>query len=99
MLTCAIQCVAGVAVSRKQAHTIGMFSAGVAALRYYETWLAWINMERGLRQIPAARSLFKRCYSRHFEEGGQLALAYEWIKFEREEGRSAEANAARQYQG
>ncbi len=44
-------------------------------------------MERALRQLPAARSLFKRAYSRKFEEGGQLALAYEWLKFEREEGR------------
>lgn len=55
--------------------------------RYYETWLAWANMERALRQLPAARSVFKRCYSRRFEEGGQAALAYEWLRFEREEGR------------
>eukprot|EP00879_Flechtneria_rotunda_P028124 GHRR01030203.1.p1 GENE.GHRR01030203.1~~GHRR01030203.1.p1 ORF type:complete len:418 (+),score=131.17 GHRR01030203.1:417-1670(+) len=54
--------------------------------RYYETWLAWTTMERQLRQIPQARSLFKRCYSRKLEEGGQLALAYEWLRFEREEG-------------
>lgn len=49
-------------------------------------------MERSLRQLAAARSLYKRCYSRSFEEGGQLALAYEWIKFEREEGRSVQTH-------
>lgn len=48
-------------------------------------------MERGLRQLGAARSLFKRAYSRKFEEGGQLTLAYEWIRFEREEGRCVRA--------
>jgi hypothetical protein len=44
-------------------------------------------MERSLRQLGPARALFKRAYSRKFEEGGQVALAYEWLKFEREEGR------------
>lgn len=43
--------------------------------------------ERALRQLAPARSIFKRAYSRKFEEGGQVTLAYEWLKFEREEGR------------
>eukprot|EP00775_Hariotina_reticulata_P001716 gene1716-2059_t len=54
--------------------------------RYHDTWLAWANMERHLRQLGASRSVFKRCYTRKFEEGGQLAMAYEWLRFEREEG-------------
>jgi hypothetical protein len=57
------------------------------ARRFCEPWLAWVSMERSLRQLGPARALFKRAYSRKFEEGGQVALAYEWLKFEREEGR------------
>lgn len=44
-------------------------------------------MERSLRQIPAARSVFKRCYNRKLEADGQLTLAMQWLRFEREEGR------------
>jgi len=44
-------------------------------------------MERHLRQLASSRSVFKRCYTRKFEEGGQLAMAHEWLRFEREEGR------------
>ncbi|KAF6257164.1 hypothetical protein COO60DRAFT_1271527 [Scenedesmus sp. NREL 46B-D3] len=55
--------------------------------RYCETWLAWVTMERALRQLGPARALFRRAYSRKYEEGGQVTLAYEWLKFEREEGR------------
>jgi hypothetical protein len=46
-----------------------------------------VTMERALRQLGPARALFKRAYSRKYEEGGQVTLAYEWLKFEREEGR------------
>ncbi|KAF8058134.1 sart3 [Scenedesmus sp. PABB004] len=62
--------------------------------RYAETWLAWAAMERSLRELGAARSLFKRAYSRKYEAGGQVALAYEWMKFEREEGSAEELFAA-----
>lgn len=55
--------------------------------RYAETWLAWVTMERSLRQIPAARSLFKRCFNRKMEADGQLSVAMQWLRFEREEGR------------
>ncbi|WIA33569.1 hypothetical protein OEZ86_006693 [Tetradesmus obliquus] len=58
--------------------------------RYCETWLAWVAQERALRQLGPARSIFKRAYSRKFEEGGQVTLAYEWLKFEREEGSAEE---------
>lgn len=44
-------------------------------------------MERGLRQVPAARALFKRVYNRKLEADGQLTLAMQWLRFEREEGR------------
>lgn len=55
--------------------------------RYADTWLAWVSMERSLRQIPAARAVFKRCFNRKMEADGQLALAMQWLRFEREEGR------------
>lgn len=56
--------------------------------RYADTWLAWAAMERSLRQIPAARAVFKRCYNRKLEADGQLVVAMQWLRFEREEGRS-----------
>lgn len=55
--------------------------------RYADTWLAWVTMERSLRQIPAARSLFKRCFNRKMDADGQLSVAMQWLRFEREEGR------------
>lgn len=44
-------------------------------------------MERSLRQVPGARAVFKRCIGRKMEADGQLALAMQWLRFEREEGR------------
>lgn len=44
-------------------------------------------MERSLRNIREARSLYKRCYARKFADGSQLAMCYAWLRFEREEGR------------
>jgi hypothetical protein len=44
-------------------------------------------MERALRAIPEVRAIYKRAWSRKFEEGGQLAVCYDWLRFEREEGR------------
>jgi hypothetical protein len=44
-------------------------------------------MERSLRQVPAARAIFKRCVGRKFEADGQLGVALQWLRFEREEGR------------
>lgn len=58
--------------------------------RYADTWLAWAAMERSLRQIPAARAVFKRCYNRKLEADGQLVVAMQWLRFEREEGRSVD---------
>ncbi len=55
--------------------------------RYYEVWLAYVNMERGLRNLREARNIFKRAYSRRLEESGQPLLCAEWLRFEREEGR------------
>lgn len=55
--------------------------------RYADTWLAWVAMERSLRQVPAARAVLKRCLNRNLEADGQLALAMQWLRFEREEGR------------
>ncbi|KAF5828241.1 hypothetical protein DUNSADRAFT_17991 [Dunaliella salina] len=54
--------------------------------RYYEAWLAYANMERGLRNLKEARNVFKRAYSRRLEEGGQPLVCAEWLRFEREEG-------------
>jgi hypothetical protein len=58
-----------------------------AMCRYADSWLAWVAMERSLRQVPAARAVFKRCYNRKMEADGQLAVALQWLRFEREEGR------------
>lgn len=55
--------------------------------RYYEVWLAYASMERGLRNLKEARNVFKRAYSRRMEEGGQPLVCAEWLRFEREEGR------------
>jgi hypothetical protein len=57
--------------------------------RYYEPWAAYVAMERALRAIPEARGVYKRAWSRKMEEGGQLAVCYDWLRFEREEGRWA----------
>ncbi len=55
--------------------------------RYYEPWAAYVATERALRAIPQARGVYKRAWSRKLEEGGQLAVCYDWLRFEREEGR------------
>lgn len=57
--------------------------------RYYEGWAAWAAMERGMRLIKEARAVYKKAYSRKLEEGGQLAICSDWLRFEREEGRCA----------
>ena len=44
-------------------------------------------MERGQRHVSKARTLYKRCYSRRLQEGGQAAICEAWLRFEREEGR------------
>ncbi|GFR47944.1 hypothetical protein Agub_g9748 [Astrephomene gubernaculifera] len=54
--------------------------------RFAEVWEAYIGMERAGRRIKEARALYKRCYSRRFEEDGQLRLCHAWLRFEREEG-------------
>lgn len=59
--------------------------------RYYEGWAAWAAMERGMRLIKEARAVYKKAYSRKLEEGGQLAICSDWLRFEREEGRCASA--------
>ena len=43
-------------------------------------------MERSLRNIREARGVYKRAHSRKLEEGGQVAICMDWLKFEREEG-------------
>ncbi|KAI8465892.1 MAG: hypothetical protein J3K34DRAFT_452483 [Monoraphidium minutum] len=55
--------------------------------RYYETWAAYVAMERALRAVPQARGVYRRAWSRKLEEGGQLAVCCDWLRFEREEGR------------
>jgi hypothetical protein len=44
-------------------------------------------MERALRNVREARTLYKRCYARKFPDGSQPAMCYAWLRFEREEGR------------
>lgn len=44
-------------------------------------------MERALRAVPAARGVYRRAWSRKLDGGGQLVLCYDWLRFEREEGR------------
>lgn len=55
--------------------------------RASETWAAYIAMERSLRNIREARTLYKRCYARKFADGSQPAMCHAWLRFEREEGR------------
>ncbi|KXZ53271.1 hypothetical protein GPECTOR_7g1165 [Gonium pectorale] len=62
----------------------GAVKGGVG--RYPEVWEAYIGMERAARRIKEARVLYKRCYSRRFEEDGQVRLCHAWLRFEREEG-------------
>lgn len=50
--------------------------------------MGFIAFERGLRNIPEARGLYKRCYNRRFADGSQPAMCQAWLRFEREEGRS-----------
>jgi hypothetical protein len=57
--------------------------------RHYETWAAYVAMERSLRALTQARGVYRRAWSRKLEAGGQLALCYDWLRFEREEGRWA----------
>ncbi len=55
--------------------------------RFYEAWASFIALERSLRNLKEARALYKRAYLRKLEEGGQVAICADWLKFEREEGR------------
>jgi hypothetical protein len=55
--------------------------------RYAESWAGYIALERGLRNLREARTLYKRCHSRRFLEGGQTQLCEAWLRFEQEEGR------------
>jgi hypothetical protein len=57
-----------------------------AAGRYIEGWQRYIAMEWRLGNVGEARTLFKRCYSRRMEDGGQDVLCEAWLRFEREEG-------------
>ena len=57
--------------------------------RSAEPWLAYIAMERSLRNLHKVRSLYKRCYARQFADGSQMAFCQAWLRFEREEGRWA----------
>ncbi|KAG2446465.1 hypothetical protein HYH02_008457 [Chlamydomonas schloesseri] len=62
--------------------------------RFAEVWEAYVAMERSARRIKEARALYKRCYSRTFEEDGQLRLSHAWLRFEREEGSADDYLAA-----
>ena len=44
--------------------------------RYAETWAAAIAAEVAGENICEARSLYKRAYSRHSEESGQVRASY-----------------------
>ncbi len=55
--------------------------------RSSEAWAGYIAMERGLRNVREARTLYKRCYTRRFADGSQPAMCHAWLRFEREEGR------------
>ena len=62
--------------------------------RYYEPWAAAVQMERALRCAPQARALYRRAWSRRLEDGGQLAICLDWLRFEREEGSAEDLKAA-----
>eukprot|EP00198_Chlamydomonas_reinhardtii_P004765 XP_001694101.1 predicted protein [Chlamydomonas reinhardtii] len=62
--------------------------------RFAEVWEAYIALERSARRTKEVRALYKRCYSRAFEEDGQLRLSHAWLRFEREEGSADDYLAA-----
>lgn len=62
--------------------------------RSSEPWLAFIAMERSLRNLDKVRALYRRCYARQFADGSQVAFCQAWLRFEREEGRYAGGLAA-----
>eukprot|EP00873_Tetraselmis_striata_P018787 jgi/Tetstr1/439051/TSEL_027542.t1 len=63
--------------------------------RLSSAWQAYAAFERSQRNLGAARALYKRCYARKLEEGGQVKVCQDWLRFEREEGSAEEQLHAR----
>jgi hypothetical protein len=55
--------------------------------RYCDAWCSYAAWQRALRRLGAARRVYSRGHGRKLVEGGQLVLCYDWLRFEREEGR------------
>lgn len=64
-----------------------IFESHPSLPRFADPWLGFAAFERGHRCVREARTLFKRSYSRAFEDGGAVLVCNEWLRFEREEGR------------
>eukprot|EP00193_Tetraselmis_chui_P021607 CAMPEP_0177787056 /NCGR_PEP_ID=MMETSP0491_2-20121128/21264_1 /TAXON_ID=63592 /ORGANISM="Tetraselmis chuii, Strain PLY429" /LENGTH=855 /DNA_ID=CAMNT_0019308331 /DNA_START=131 /DNA_END=2698 /DNA_ORIENTATION=- len=63
--------------------------------RLSSTWQAYVAFERAQRNIAQCRALYKKGYARKLEEGGQVRLCQDWLRFEREEGSADEHLQAR----
>lgn len=61
-------------------------SGNGAGAKYAATWLGYVAFERLHGTCGGARELFKRCYARTMEVGGQAEVCEAWLRFEREVG-------------
>ncbi|KAL4858071.1 Squamous cell carcinoma antigen recognized by T-cells 3 [Chlorella vulgaris] len=86
-------CEAGLGGDVKAARAVWEAAVKGPAGRHADTWAAYVDFERRRGHTREARTLYKRCYSRKMEEGGQALLCDAWLRFEREEG-SAEDHLA-----
>ncbi|KAI3936901.1 hypothetical protein MKW92_024138 [Papaver armeniacum] len=51
-----------------------------------EAWEGYVKMEIETGHIDAARSIYKRCYSKRFMGTGSEDICHSWLRFEREFG-------------
>ncbi|XP_026454194.1 squamous cell carcinoma antigen recognized by T-cells 3-like [Papaver somniferum] len=51
-----------------------------------ESWEGYVKMEIETGHIDAARSIYKRCYSKRFMGTGSEDICHSWLRFEREFG-------------
>ncbi|KAI3977266.1 hypothetical protein MKX01_009235 [Papaver californicum] len=51
-----------------------------------EAWEGYVKMEIETGHVDAARSVYKRCYSKRFTGTGSEDICHSWLRFEREFG-------------
>eukprot|EP00898_Chlorokybus_atmophyticus_P006256 jgi/Chlat1/6631/Chrsp482S00881 len=59
-----------------------------------EAWQGYIAMERAAGNFKECRSIYRRCYTRQFEDPGKEYICTAWLRFERECGSVDEYDAA-----